>query len=406
MRNISKTYSGLPKQIYILFIINVINSLGAFVGPFMTLYLSDILKLDNKITAILLMASFICALIGSLIGGKLVDIFGSKKIMLIFQCATILCYITCSFISKSMAVSYFLILSRFFNSMVQPASSALTAKLTNSSNRKTAYSMLYLGSNIGFSVGPMIAGFLFEHYTNMIFIGNASANIISVIIVFLFIKNVSKHKPIENNEEEVYEKGGLLNVLIKRPTIIAFCFVLFIFSFIYSQINYCIPLHMKELFQNSSVIFGNMMVVNGVCVIALTTFLVTLTKNYSSIFNLSISGIFYALGFGVLYFAKMPMWFYTATIVWSIGEVLNTTNSGVYLANHAPASHRGRVLSLVPFINSAGFATGPVIMSIFLGNKDIKVGWILIFILSILASILTFMLYVFEKSIRNKQIGG
>lgn len=399
MGNIFKTYGGLPKQVYILFIINIINSIGAFVGPFMTLYLSNILKLDNDLTAIFVAASFIFALMGSLIGGKLVDKFGSKRVMIIFQLLTILCYIICSTMSRSMVVPYFLILSRFFNSMIQPATSALVANITDASNRKTAYSLLYLGVNVGFSIGPGIAGFLFEHFIIMLFIGNAIVNFISVIIVFIFIKAVPKNKVVESEEvEESYEKKGLIRVLLNRPYIIVFCLIIFIFSFIYSQINYCMPIQMDALFDNSSVVFGNMMMINGACVIFLTTFIVVLTKNYSNIFNISISGIFYALGFGVLYFANTPVWFYATTIIWTIGEVLNTTNIGVYLANNSPASHRGRILALNPFINSAGSAIGPILMSKFIGLYDIKFAWVLICILSIVASIVTFILYIYQKN--------
>lgn len=407
INSIFKTYRGLPKQIYILFMINVINALGAFVGPFMTLYLSDILKLSNKTTAVFVTASFCSALLGALIGGKLTDIFGSKKIMIIFQCLTVLCYITCIFISRSTIVSYFLILSRFFNSVVQPAVAALMANLTNTSNRKNAYSLLYLGTNIGFSIGPMIAGYLFEHYTNMIFVGNAIAVFISMIIVLFFIKNISKDKILEYkkfNDEESEKSGSLLKVLLKRPMLIAFCVLLLLYSFIYSQINYCIPLYAKSLFDNSSVIFGNIMVINGISVISLTTIIVAFTKKYSSIFNLSLSGIFYAIGFGMLYFVKIPIWFYFSTLIWTIGEVLNSTNSGVYVANHSPYSHRGRVLSLVPFLHSAGFALGPFLMNIFIDNSGVKNAWLLIFILSIAASFLTFLLSKAENILIAKSI--
>jgi MFS family permease len=40
----------------------------------------------------------------------------------------------------------------------QPASTAMTTDLTNPRNRKAAFSLLYLGGNVGFAVGPLISG--------------------------------------------------------------------------------------------------------------------------------------------------------------------------------------------------------------------------------------------------------
>ena len=46
--------------------------------------------------------------------------------------------------------------------MCSPAYDALLADLTNPDNRKGAYSLVYMGWNLGFAIGPAIAGMLFQ----------------------------------------------------------------------------------------------------------------------------------------------------------------------------------------------------------------------------------------------------
>lgn len=51
---------------------------------------------------------------GSLLGGKLSDHLGRKRIMLIFQALAALCLIPCAFLGESIIIVWLLILSSFF----------------------------------------------------------------------------------------------------------------------------------------------------------------------------------------------------------------------------------------------------------------------------------------------------
>ena len=62
----------------------------------------------------------------------------------------------------------------------------------------------------------------------------------------------------------------------------------------------------------------------------------------------------------MLFLAKTFMVFVISTIVWTIGEILSAINSGVYIANHTPMSHRGRFNAVIPLITGTGFALVPL----------------------------------------------
>ena len=405
---IFQTYRGLPSSIYILFIVRIVNALGAFVGPFLTIFLSNEIGYSKEVIGLFIMINSISTVPGSLIGGKISDAFGRKNVLVLFQALAALCYIPCAFLGKSTLIPFFLIFSSFLSSIAYPAYGAMIADLTNSSNRNSAYSLLYLGNNLGFSIGPMIAGFLYKHYLKMIFIGNSIAVFISVIIIYRFIKEtkpIDEMKESTENELEKQEEGSLFNALLKRPLLLSFAFVSMIYSFIYAQYPFAIPLQLGEMFKgNSPVIFGYIMATNGITVIMLTTVITQITRKFSAIQNVAIAGIFYAVGFGMMFFIKVLPMFIIATVIWTIGEILQSTNTGVYIANHTPMSHRGRFNAVIPLIMGAGFAIGPAIMGRYIKDGSVIDVWPIMFALSIIAAILFYILYIVENKKKKSKL--
>jgi Na+/H+ antiporter NhaC len=47
-------------------------------------------------------------------------------------------------------------------------------------------------------------------------------------------------------------------------------------------------------------------------------------------------------------------YFLLSTVIWTLGEILQATNTNVYIANHTPISHRGRFNAILPIIIGSG----------------------------------------------------
>ncbi|MBU4361795.1 MFS transporter [bacterium] len=397
-------YTKLPKSIYILFFARMVNSMGAFVYPFLTIYLTKTLSLDEGEAGFIVMLAITAHLPGLIVGGRLADWLGRKRILLLFQGLAAICLIPCAFLNNSFIIPRFLILSAFFLGAAQPASTAMTADLTNPSNRKAAFSLLYLGNNIGFAVGPLIAGFLYNNYLMWIFLGDAATTLASLTLVYLFIQETlpSKEKIEESyqlgNNYEKAERGSLWQVLRKRPRLLLFTLISLIYSFVYAQTTFSIPIQVIELFGDKGPkMFGVIMTTNALVVSCLTIIIISLTHKIKPVLNVALAGLLYAVGFGVIFFITGLAWLLFSTIIWSIGEILVTTNTNVYIANHTPMSHRGRFNAVIPVIMGAGFALGPLISGDYIRKYGINNIWPAICFLSIVAAVLMYFLYFSEK---------
>lgn len=396
-------YTGLPRSVYILFFARVINSLGNFVFPFLTTYLTLHLSLGAETTGLIVMLASVAYLPGSLLGGKLADILGRKFTMILFQFLSASCLVPCAFLGKSMIIPLLLILYGLFCGGSQPANSAMVADLTNRKDRQAAFSLLYLGVNIGSAVGPLVAGFLYTNYLQWIFLGDAATTYISLLLVALLVKESLPSKcerEVRRNvtTEEKAVKGDIFEVLAKRPALIAFALISAIYSFVYIQCQFSIPIQLTGLFGKikGPVIYGSIMSVNAIVVITLTTVIINITKNLKPVLNLSFAGFFYAIGFGVLFFIRSYPLFIVSTIIWTIGEILTSTSTGVYIANHTPESHRGRYNGVFNLVSGGGQALGPALIGSFIALYTVKSVWPLIFMLAIFGALLMYMLYKTE----------
>ncbi len=408
IRRIGLTYTGLPRSVYIIFFARIVNSIGNFVFPFMTLLLTDKVGMTEEKVGVYLLMAAILQIPGSLLGGKLTDVMGRKKIMVFFMGLSACCTLPCAFlIGNSTTIQYvpwLLIGTSLFRSIANPANGAMMNDLTQPDNRQAAFSLLYLGMNAGTAIGSIVAGFLFNSYMKLLFIGDAIATLLSITLLIVFVKETIPTKEIisrieRERESEKAETGGLLAALIRRPLLLTFAVLNTIYSFVYAQTGFSLPLKANLVFgsEQGAKFYGTFNMVNCLVVIFLTTFITMLTKRIRSIYNVAIAGVFYAIGFGMLYLVNGFWLFMFSTIIWTIGEIVSATNVGVFIANHTPASHRGRFQSMIHIITSTGSSISPYLMGSFIASYGVNNVWPITFLLSIIAAFFMYLLGTYEK---------
>ncbi|MDF2698864.1 MAG: transporter, partial [Haloplasmataceae bacterium] len=359
------SYNKLPKEAWIIAISRIINAMGAFVGPVMTFILKDKIGLSDSEAGFYMTLAGAINFFPPLIGGKLADTLGRKKTIIIFDLLGLSTYFICGFIEPSITLIYVMIIAGIFYSMGGPAHESLLADISNPNNRKQVYSLSYMGWNLGYAAGPIIAGFLFHKYLNLIFIGDAITTFLSLSLIFIFIKDKKNKVNIENlNSLEVEEKGSIFAVLIKRPRLLLFATVMIGFNFVYSQWSFLLPIHTSTNFGGvlGPKYYGAMASLNGAVVIAFTaiiSFIFLNTKNYKTIVY---GGLFYMLGFGLLGFLDSLAFFYISVFIFTLGEILLTISVMPYVYNHTPSSHRGRMSGTLSMIMGFGWVLGPFVM--------------------------------------------
>jgi MFS family permease len=151
--------------------------------------------------------------------------------------------------------------------------------------------------------------------------------------------------------------------------------------------------------------FGYLMSFTGIVVITLTIVIIKLTRKIRPILNVAIASVFYAIGFGMLGFISSFWLFLLSGLIFTIGEIIEATNAGVYVANHSPINHRGRFNAIIPLVTGMGATFGPKIFGIVIDNRGLPAMWILCFALAMASSIFMVWLRTFEDKWNEKKYG-
>ncbi|MDD6257755.1 MAG: MFS transporter [Erysipelotrichaceae bacterium] len=183
MNKLFGQYKGLRREVYILFFGRIVTNLGSMVWPMLTMILNQKMGMRAGDISWLLILAGIILLPAGMIGGKLADRFSKRNIIVICDAVSIIGYITCACIPLSYISIALMIFSSTFQTMENPAYNALLADLTKSKDRERAYSLSYLGSNLGLMLAPVIGGFLFKNYLWLAFLLNGLSIASSTVLI-------------------------------------------------------------------------------------------------------------------------------------------------------------------------------------------------------------------------------
>lgn len=418
MINFFRHYKGLPKGIYVLCFGTLINRLGDFVVPFLSLYLTQKIGMSAWASGMIVTVSSIICIPSALIGGRVADMYGRKKIYLFAQSLSAIALIPCAVTQNAGMTVVCLLISTFFNGFVRPAYSSMATDLLSAEQRQAGFSLQYLSINLGVSIGPVIAGFLFNNFLPMLFIGDAMTSIIAVLLIWRNIKEthaVSNSRLIENkiekdankaenkdenkavhsyeNEAEKAEKGNIFQLFYKRPYLFWFFLLNIVYCFIYTQHKFTLPITMNEVFANNGAkLYGYLMSINAITVLILTAFISNITRKNHQLTNMVLSGLFYAAGFGMIGYANNYALFVLSTVIWTGGEILSTISSGVYVANNSPNNYRARLNAVSSIGHAVGASLSTAVSGIYIEYNGVKSIWILVFVISLVAAVLMYSL--------------
>ncbi len=399
-------YKGMPKEIYVIFVARIINALGCFVMPLLTIILTQDIGLSKQMTGFYISLAGLLYLPAVMVGGKLADSIGRKKVIMLFDGLAAVFYIVAGFMEPSIPMIYVLILASASMVTAKPAHDALIADLTTPETRNGAYALSYLGWNIGFAVGPAVGGMLYKNHLPLVFIGDALTALFALILIAYYIPETILRTKEDitdvSRRLERREVGSILAVLLKRPILIYFAIIMLGYNFAYSQWSFMLPMQtMQNFSENGAKYYGFIAGFNGLVVMLFTPIVMKIAEGVKSMRRMVYGGLLYALGFGMLGVTHSLNFVFVWAFTFTLGEIILAISVTPFIVNHTPVSHRGRMNSVVPMIFGLGETLGPVGMGYALTYMSIDTGWMLIGVSTFIFSV--FMLGL-EKGEAKKTV--
>lgn len=351
MKKLITQYSGLKREIYILFVGKLVTAMGSFVWPMLTFLLTEKLGFSDGTAAMLIATAGLVSLPVALLGGKLADRFRRKNIIILFDCLTVFMCVLAFLLPIGYHTAVLIFFSALFQTAETPAYDALNADYSTTAQRERAFSLSYLGYNLGFVFGASMSGILFQNHTNLAFLINGLAIFTSTVLIFFFVKpeNAVHETEIQAQSYGEYEMPlpesvSILQVLWQRRAVLFILLIGCFSSVANSSVGMLLPLQLKaELGEQGAAVYGYLNSLNGFVVILFTPILTMLLRRLTEIPK-TILGLALFLGGMALFMRSGAQWvLFLGMFVYTLGEVVSVLGSNPYASRRIPASHRGRI---------------------------------------------------------------
>lgn len=257
--------AGLPRSFWFLWAGTIVNQLGGFVVPFLTLYLTSQRGLPVSRAALMVSLFGAGSFAASLVGGELSDRFGRRPVMLLsFFVAPAAMLALGSARSLPLIAGTTLVLG-FFTHLYRPAVNAAVADLVPADERPRAYGYLYWAINIGAAIAPVVAGWMARRNYALLFLGDALTTALFGLVVLL---GVSESRPQRPSHERRAATPQRLASLKNEPLLLLFAGLALIFGTIYMQGNVTLPLDMRSHGLEADA-YGLVIALNGALIVLL-----------------------------------------------------------------------------------------------------------------------------------------
>jgi len=382
LKKLFTPYLALSRPMWVLFFVQVINRMGNFIAPFLTLLLTRQLGQSDAEAGLWITATMLSGTLGILASGKASDHWGRKPVLAAGMGISALLIGAGGFFPHNGAIVWIILAMSFFQGMVSPAIAALIADLTPPDKRKDAYALNYLGINVGVAVGPMIAGFLFEHNINWLFWLDALSSAAALALVSAWIPKVVPHAfahstAADGGGDERFHEGSALREFFRRHRLVIFCGLLMIVNLVTSQTHFALPLYTGRRFDaQGALAYGWIMSVNALTVVSMTPLASHLTRRQRPLVSMMWGTLFYCAGFSLMVLPLDIPFLLVSTFIWTLGEIWFSINTGVYIAAKTPANLRGQFHSYREFISSLGRMAAPLAGAFLIAHTGIYAMWI------------------------------
>ena len=339
-------YRGLRKEIYILFFGRIVTNLGSMVWPMLTMILSQKLGLDAFSISVVTVVSMLIMMPANLLGGRLADKLNKKNVIVVCDFISVSCYVACAILPLGYPTVALMLAAGICQSMEYPSYNALIADLSTTAERERAYSLQYLGGNLGLVLSPTIAGFLFKNYLWLAFLISGVAIGCSTILIALRVRDITPVR--DESPEAAYQAANaapLREVLRKNRILLLYLLATGLAGAAYHQYTYLMPLDMGRVHGDAgAVLYGTVSSLNCIIVVVFTPIITRLFRRMPETKKVFFGQVLFIVGYllFLLLLGCIPS-YYFAMLLFTWGEVFCTIADGPYLSSRIPASHRGRI---------------------------------------------------------------
>ena len=353
------SFRGLSKEVWWLALVSLVNRSGTMILPFLSKYLKEDLDFTYGEVGWVMVFFGVGSMIGSWLGGKLTDKIGFYKVMIWSLLITGFLFIGLQYVKSFWGFCFSMLFIMTIADMFRPAIFVSLNTYSKIENRTRSLTLIRLAINLGFVIGPTIAGIIIisSGYNLLFWIDG-----LTCILAILLFKNLVKEKKnisVEVKHEDKASKSG--DSVFKDKAYWIFLSISFLMGMIFFQLFTTMPLYHKEQYNLTEFHTGLLFFLNGLIIVALEMPMVHWfeQKIVDTAKLILYSSVLMALSFFVLLFDTWAGILIISMVLITVGEMIGFPYTNAFAMKRAKIGNEGRYMALYTMSFSMAHIVSP-----------------------------------------------
>lgn len=354
---LNRLTADLPPVYWFLWLGTLVNRLGGFVIPFLTLYLTSQRGASAAQAALIVSLSGAGSFLSQLVGGELTDRLGRRPVMLMSFLITPIAIITLGLAHPFWMIMLAMLMTGFFTDLYRPAVNASVADLVPAETRTRAFGYIYWAINLGAALAPIAAGLMARYNYLLLFIGDGLTTLIFGLIV---LSRVPETQPAEAGHAARVDLRTRIKQLRREPILLIFTGLSLLFGTIYMQNYVTLPLDMQSHGLGPAD-YGLAIAVNGALIVLVTLQLSHIVGKWPRFPAMATAALLLGLGYGAVELARTLPFYALTVAIWTLGEIIGASIAPTIITDLAPVDLRGLYMGIFGSSWGLSFFIGPLL---------------------------------------------
>lgn len=341
---------SLPAPVWVLLAGTFVNRFGSFVAPFLVLYMTR-LGYPAAVAGSAIGLYGLGSVAAAPVGGFMADRIGRRNGIALSMFTSAACMLGLSQARNLATLAVLAAIAGLTSEAYRPSSSALIADLVPAEGRVSAYATYRLAINLGFAIGPAIAGLLAQQAFLFVFVGDAATSVLFGVVALVWLPRRQQHG---DDEEGV----PATRTIISDRAFLAFLAASVAVASLYFQSYSTFALHVHDSGLPTH-LYGALISLNGVLILILELPIASITRRRRATHAIAVGFLLTGLGFAMNAVATTFLTLAATVVVWTVGEMVHSPVGATFVADRSPRGLRGAYQGAWGLSWGLGMVVGP-----------------------------------------------
>ena len=350
-----RAFEGIPREIWLLALVMLINRSGSMVLPFLSLYVHTQLHFDQVSAGMMIVAYGLGSSCGNFFGGMLTERFGAMRVQYFALLLNGLGFMVLSQMTSYPSFAATLFMLSMVADAFRPANSASITQFCSPEVHRRAFALNRLAINLGFTIGPAIGGILATFSYQWLFWVDA---VTCIVAAFSLRWLLPERKVVLERKSMGVSKQGI-SPWVDLPFLF-FCFLNVVTYSVFFQLMSKFSLFLSDEYALREWQIGLLFGTNTIVVVLCEMLLVHAMQDWAPLKAIAWGSFLMCEGFAILSVGHGFGWALISVLIWTLGEMLAMPQGIAFVAGRADESRRGSYIGIYTTSVAVAFVLGPI----------------------------------------------